>query len=341
MSNSFAFISGHLVTDLVEVTDDLSKVDAGGKWLLVGYFSGPVLAFRFQSWQETDVPPANWYGSINWTSDTSEQNYIDLVKMAQAEISAGNFYQVNVCHQYQSNWDERNHIQGLFKLLTNKYPAKYSTLISIEDDRLLDFGMNEIKIASVSPELFLKISDGVISSSPIKGTVVKGERFLEKDEAENIMIVDLVRNDLAQVCETASVVVPQLLTRVELPNLDHLVSSVSGKLRKDVGWSQIIQATFPPGSVTGAPKSSALKFIETHEAPREIYCGTLGWIDSDEKKAELAVAIRTFWKSGNLLKFGAGAGITWGSEAPKEWQETELKAKRLIEIASETFREDE
>lgn len=340
MANSFAYLNGQMVTGLEEITDDLSRVHLGGRWILVGFFEGPVLAFKFTNWITSPAPSGKWFGTDSWTSNTNRSKYLELVASAQQAISQGDFYQVNVCHQYQTKWDDRNQIAGLFAQLVDKYSAKYSALIHIEDPLLKNYNLDEIKIASVSPELFLSVNNQEIKSSPIKGTVPKGADFLDKDEAENIMIVDLVRNDLAQVCKTASVTVPKLLERVELPNLDHLVSTVSGELKSDVSWQEIIAATFPPGSVTGAPKSSALKFIMNNEPPREIYCGTIGWINSDERKAELSVAIRTFWKSGDYLKFGAGAGITWGSEATQEWLETELKAMRLIEIASEPLREE-
>lgn len=340
MSSNFAYVNGQLVTELEEVTDDLSIVGESGKWIVVGFFEGPILAFKFNSWVSADVPKGTWNGVRNWKSDTNQTKYVELVKAAQHQISEGNFYQVNVCHQYETDWDSKNSIEGLFRILVKNYSAQFSALIHIEDKRLLNYGLSEIKIASVSPELFLRRKGGELQSSPIKGTVAKGENFLEKDEAENIMIVDLVRNDLARVCETASIHVPELLKRVELPNLDHLVSTVSGRLLPNAGWDAIFDSTFPPGSVTGAPKSSALNFIKQSEVPREIYCGALGWIDSDSNEAEIAVAIRTFWKSGNLLKFGAGAGITWGSIAEHEWNETELKAKRLLDIASQNLEVD-
>jgi para-aminobenzoate synthetase component 1 len=115
----------------------------------------------------------------------------------------------------------------------------------------------------------------------------------------------------------------------------HLVSTVRGDLRDDVGWSELLAASFPPGSVTGAPKSSALRIIdETEPVSRGPYCGAVGWVDADAGAAELAVAIRTFWLEGDLLRFGTGAGITWGSDPEREWAETELKAERLLTVAS-------
>ena len=191
-------------------------------------------------------------------------------------------------------------------------------------------------VVSASPELFLRRDSDVIESSPIKGTAPTADGFLEKDSAENVMIVDLVRNDIGQVCEPGSIEVPSLLSVEAHPGLVHLVSTVRGRLRPDVGWSEILAATFPPGSVTGAPKSSALRIIASLErAERGPYCGAVGWVDADKQRAELAVGIRTFWQTDGFLHFGTGAGITWGSNPAQEWDETSLKAKRLLEVAAE------
>jgi para-aminobenzoate synthetase component 1 len=144
------------------------------------------------------------------------------------------------------------------------------------------------------------------------------------------MIVDLMRNDLGQICKSGTVEVPRLLSSEEHPGLQHLVSDVQGELLEGISWKQIFTALSPPGSVSGAPKSSATQVIAENEIVRGPYCGALGWIQGDQ--AVLSVAIRTFWKD-TKINFGTGAGITWGSDARAEWEETQLKAKRLISIA--------
>jgi len=123
------------------------------------------------------------------------------------------------------------------------------------------------------------------------------------------------------------------------PGLVHLVSTVSGELRPDAGWPQLLKAAFPPGSVSGAPKSSALRVIADLEpAPRGPYCGAVGWVDADRQRAELAVGIRSFFLDGSQgaprICFGTGAGITWGSDPELEWGETVLKADRLLQVAA-------
>jgi para-aminobenzoate synthetase component 1 len=124
--------------------------------------------------------------------------------------------------------------------------------------------------------------------------------------------------------------VPRLLSSEEHPGRQHLVSDVQGELLEDISWTEIFAALSPPGSVSGAPKSSAVQVIAENEIERGPYCGALGWVQGN--KAELAVAIRTFWKDSHI-NFGTGAGITWSSDAAAEWEETQLKARRLISIA--------
>jgi para-aminobenzoate synthetase component 1 len=174
-----------------------------------------------------------------------------------------------------------------------------------------------------------------VETRPIKGTAADGRPFLAKDRAENVMIVDLMRNDLGRVCRYGSIGVPDLCREERHPGLAHLVSTVRGRLRPGVGWAELLDATFPPGSVTGAPKVAALDLIARLEAvPRGVYCGAIGWVDAATGDGDLNVAIRTFWVDGDRLHFGTGGGITWDSTPEGEWQETELKARRLLAIAA-------
>ncbi len=145
------------------------------------------------------------------------------------------------------------------------------------------------------------------------------------------MIVDLMRNDLGMICKSGSVEVTQLLYSQDHPGLQHLVSDVEGDLFDGISWRDIFRAVSPPGSVSGAPKSSALSTISDNENPRGPYCGALGWVQGD--LAELSVAIRIFWKNEKIY-FGTGAGITFSSDSQQEWEETELKASRLVKIAA-------
>ena len=156
-------------------------------------------------------------------------------------------------------------------------------------------------IVSASPELFLRIEPREggrgVETRPIKGTGTDPGELLAsmKDRAENVMIVDLARNDLGRVCEFGSVRVPELFGVEAHPGLFHLVSTVTGRLRADVDLAGVVRATFPPASVTGAPKPRVMQAIEDLEPVRRgIYCGAIGWVDADRGRCELAVAIRTF-----------------------------------------------
>jgi para-aminobenzoate synthetase component 1 len=202
-------------------------------------------------------------------------------------------------------------------------PAPYASYLKLPN----------LEIASASPELFLDRNGKQIKSTPIKGTATTAV-FGEKDKAENVMIVDLMRNDFGSICESGSVDVPRLLATQEHPGLFHLVSDVVGNLRSDIKWEDISNHLLPAGSISGAPKSSALKIIaQIEQVPRGPYCGVIGWVEGDN--ALLSVGIRIFWSENDgKIYFGTGAGITWQSDPNQEWEETQLKAKRLISIAS-------
>jgi para-aminobenzoate synthetase component I len=255
--------------------------------------------------------------------------YVAAVDKIRSYIAGGDVYQANLCRVLSAPLPEpsRTDVVGLGRLLARGNPAPYSAVVRLP--------RRGIQIASASPELFLRRRGSAIASSPIKGTGRTADELLEKDYAENVMIVDLVRNDLGRVCEVGSVAVPALYKIEAHPGLVHLVSTVSGQLRSGIGWSEIMDATFPPGSVTGAPKSSALRIIsELESARRGPYCGAIGWVDAERREGEFAVGIRSFWREGGELRFGTGAGITWGSDPLLEWEETELKAANLLAVAS-------
>jgi para-aminobenzoate synthetase component 1 len=275
--------------------------------------------------------PGQWQGPTpgDWTSSLDHAAYTAGVRRIRAHIAAGEVYQANLCRVLSAPLAPDADIDALTALLARGNPAPYAGTI-----RLPRHG---VEIATASPELFLRRTGPVIESGPIKGTGRTEADLLDKDHAENVMIVDLVRNDLGRVCATGTVTVPDLCVVEKHPGLVHLVSTVRGHLRADTGWPELLAAAFPPGSVTGAPKTSALTIIEALEtAPRGPYCGGIGWVDADRATAQLAVGIRTFWtdRAEGVLRFGTGAGITWGSDPEREWQETELKAARLLGVAS-------
>ncbi len=354
-----ARFAGVRATEVVECVDLLSepeRVAAGGWWAVVGEFEGRVRAWRFAHVERIgaddgapsplDTEPDPWRGPdpAAWRTSMSRGDYEDAVAATREAIREGEVYQANICRVLSaplpaSPDGAEPSATALAARLVRGNPAPFAGLLHVPHGDVVP----PTWVVSASPELFLRLADGALTSSPIKGTGTHEADLGDKDRAENVMITDLVRNDLQRVCEPGTVDVTALLAVEHHPGLVHLVSTVTGTLLPGLaaaadGWSRILGATYPPGSVSGAPKSSALRTIGALEpVARGPYCGAFGWIDSDAGTAELAVAIRTFWwdgSDGGTLRFGTGAGITWGSEPAAEWEETELKARRLVSIAS-------
>ncbi|MGY5032214.1 chorismate-binding protein [Streptomyces sp. 900116325] len=337
-----ARFDGLIASDLQDVTTDPAALDSSGFWAVCADFEGGLVCARFGTVRTAPVPapvPGAWRGpgADDWISSLDRAAYTAGVRRIREYIAAGEVYQANLCRVMTAVLPDpaAADVDALTALLALGNPAPYAGTI-----RLPAHG---VEVATASPELFLKRDGRTVESGPIKGTGRTEADLLEKDHAENVMIVDLVRNDLGQVCATGSVTVPDLCVVEKHPGLVHLVSTVRGRLADGVGWPELLVAAFPPGSVTGAPKSSALRIIDSLEtAPRGPYCGGIGWVDADRSTAGLAVGIRTFWvdrtEAAPVLRFGTGAGITWGSDPEREWDETELKAARLLAVASGAHR---
>ncbi|MEO7753869.1 MAG: anthranilate synthase component I family protein [Terracoccus sp.] len=339
----FARRQARLVTDVRHGADAMEAISGPGFWAVVATFEGAVTAVRFSDVVRGDAGdagagergPAPWVPlDRHWDTSLDETAYVSAVEQVRERIAAGSVYQVNICRVLSHALQPEADLDGLDGILRQGNPAPYAARI-----RCADAGLD---VVSASPELYLSRQGGRLVSSPIKGTAPTAAQMLPKDRAENVMIVDLVRNDLSAVCRPGTVRVDRLCDLEPHPGLVHLVSSVSGELRDEVAWPEVFAASFPPGSVSGAPKSSALAAIADLEtAPRGPYCGAVGWVDGDTGEAELAVGIRTFWaehddRGRRWLRFGTGAGITWASDPAGEWVETELKAARLVGLAAGT-----
>jgi len=314
-------MGGRLATDCVAISHDPSVLDDGGFWAVSTDFEGEFVAAKFATVTESEFPNHDWEPLTgNWQSSMDQSEYINYVKQIRNSIADGWVYQVNACRVLSNDSSHKN-LRGLFSKLLVGNPAPWASYLEIP-------GRN---IASASPELFLQRKGSVVKTSPIKGTQPLNETdFGKKDKAENVMIVDLMRNDFGKICESGSVEVPRLLASEDHPGLRHLVSDIEGVVRRDISWKEILESLSPPGSISGAPKSSAISVIIEHEEKRGPYCGALGWVQGDQ--CELSVAIRIFWQD-SQIHFGTGAGITWGSDPVSEWEETQLKARRLISIA--------
>jgi para-aminobenzoate synthetase component 1 len=314
-------MGGRLATDLVEISNDPACLSDGGFWAVSTTFENKFIAAKFATVAPAPFPSSAWVPLMgSWSSSLTEDQYVGYVERIRSSIAEGFVYQVNACRRL-SHPDDGQSLRGLFSEILKNNPAPWASYFEVPG----------VMIASASPELFLSRDKSTLKTSPIKGTQATNSMgFGLKDQAENVMIVDLMRNDLGRICKSGTIEVPRLLSSEEHPGLVHLVSDVQGQLLDDLSWNEILVALSPPGSVSGAPKSSALDVISNNEIDRGPYCGALGWIQGDQ--AVLSVAIRTFWKD-SQINFGTGAGITWGSDARAEWEETQLKARRLISIA--------
>ncbi len=241
-------------------------------------------------------------------------------------IAAGHIYQANLSQAFTAT--VTGDLFGLYETLRDASPAPMAAYLKLDGREIL----------SSSPETFLKISGRGIETRPIKGT---RPRFADPDEdrrsayelqtsakeiAELVMITDLLRNDIGQVCEFGSVEVTEMLQLETLAQVHHLVSTVTGTLRPEIDALGALAACFPGGSITGAPKKRAMEIIrELEQAPRGIYCGAIGWLGYNGESS-LSIAIRTLVRSGDRLVYQVGAGIVADSDPDKEYEETLHKA---------------
>ena len=266
-----------------------------------------------------DLPP-----SAPWASSLDRGAYEARVRLVQDLIRAGECYQVNLTRRLTGPPLDP---VALWHACASGNPAPHACFWRDGAGTA---------IVGASPERFLRIEGRAVHTRPIKGTAARAAPLLasEKDRAENVMIVDLARNDLGRVCVPGSIDATDLFRVETHPGLVHLVSTVRGTLRADVRFGGLVRAMFPPASITGAPKPRVMQAIADLEpVTRGVYCGATGWFDFDAGRADLAVAIRTFTCGPDTTSFGVGAGITIDSDPAAEWAETELKSARLLSLA--------
>lgn len=262
------------------------------------------------------------------TSSLSREGYEAGVREIIGLIEAGDCYQVNLTRRV--TWRDTGPL-ALSAAVRVVNPAPHESVLVLPHP-----DGSEVGVVSASPERYLSWRDGILETRPIKGTDTSAARLLAsaKDRAENVMIVDLARNDLGRCCDYGTVHVPELCAAEPHPGLVHLVSTVRGRRRHGVDLADVIRATFPPASVTGAPKPRVLQVIEDLEPCRRgVYCGAVGWIDTEHDRGDLAVAIRTFTVTHGETRLGTGAGIVADSDPTREWEETRLKVARLARVA--------
>jgi para-aminobenzoate synthetase component 1 len=295
------------------------------------------LCVRFKSFNQAKVNENPFLVTSSVQSNLPEPAYKRAFTKIKAYITAGDCYQVNLAQRFSAE------VQGdswqMYKQLRQTSPAPFMAYMRIPFS-----DGNQFQVLSNSPERFIQVSGKHVETRPIKGTRPRSSDATQdlaysnellnstKDKAENVMIVDLLRNDLSKSCEVGSVRVNKLFQLQSFANVHHLVSIVVGKLRADKTAIDVLRDSFPGGSITGAPKLRAMQIIEELEPHRRgVYCGAIGYIGFDGNM-DTNIAIRTATICKNLLSFYAGGGIVADSDASKEYAETLDKASNLITV---------
>lgn len=266
----------------------------------------------------------------------SRESYIEAIEGLLRHIKRGDCYEINFCQPFfaeQANIDPLTTYQKLVQRSPNPFAALYK--------------LNDKYCLCASPERYLKKSGQTLISQPIKGTskrdhldILKDEankqylRSSQKEKSENVMVVDLVRNDLSRVCEEGSVFVKELFGVYSFPQVHQLISTIQGTLKKELPFTEAIHKSFPMGSMTGAPKKRVMELIEDYEpVGRGLFSGSIGYI-SPQADFDFNVVIRSIFydASKKLLSFSAGSGITFYSEPDKEYEECLLKAAAIVKV---------
>lgn len=292
----------------------------------------------FKALNETKLSPKipSFSKKIVIQSRLSKAAYISTIEKLKKHILRGDCYEINFCQEFFASDAVIDPIT-VYKKLSVVSPNPFSALYRLDDQWLL----------CASPERYLKKEGKKLISQPIKGTSIRIKDSDEedaisrndllnssKDRSENVMVVDLVRNDLAKICEEGSVQVDELFGIYSFPQVHQMISTVIGNLKSGTTFSEIISATFPMGSMTGAPKKRVMEFIEEYEQiKRGIFSGAVGYINPDGD-FDFNVVIRSilYNASANYISFPAGSGITFYSNPEKEWEECLMKAAAMKKV---------
>jgi para-aminobenzoate synthetase component 1 len=289
---------------------------------------GPVLSLPKD---ESEFQPTLRNGKILLKSNFTHEEYIKAVNRVREYIAAGDVFQVNLSQRFEAGLKIPPY--ELYKRLRMVNPAPFASYINFPG----------VAIVSASPERFLKVQGDLVETRPIKGTRPRGRDPIEderlaqelthstKDRAENMMIVDLERNDLGRVCHYGTVKVTELAILETFPTVFHLTSTVVGRLRRGKSNIDLLKATFPGGSITGAPKVRAMEIIDELEpTKRSVYTGSIGYLSFNEDM-DINIVIRTFLIKEGKAYFQVGGGIIYDSDSEAEYVETLDKAKALIQ----------
>jgi para-aminobenzoate synthetase component 1 len=276
----------------------------------------------------------NIISQLKFNSSYKDTEYLTVIDKAKNYILSGDIFEVNITQKFVAKIANDINCVDIYSKLRGANPAPFSAYINFDD----------LVIMSSSPERFMRIIDKEVEVRPIKGTIKRYEEYeldkiqqdklynSQKDRAENIMIVDLMRNDLSKICEANSVVVKQLCQVESYTNLHHLVSVITGQLKKQNSIIDALLKCFPAGSITGAPKIRAMEIIDELEPfKRGVYCGAIGYF-SFNQNIDFSVAIRTIIKNKQEISFYSGGAITLDSNPQDEHNELMLKAEKLYNI---------
>lgn len=276
----------------------------------------------------------NFRLSEQWKSNYSEEEYKQSFNKIQEYILSGDCYQVNLAQRFQAVYQGNEYQAYLALLAENKAP--FAAFMRLPEQVII----------SVSPERFLLLNGNQVQTKPIKGTMPRSQNTeqdiankqqllnSEKDQAENLMIVDLLRNDIGRVCKPGSVSVPSLFNIESFPAVHHLVSTVIGKVDNQYACEDLLRACFPGGSITGAPKIRSMEIIhELEKYQREIYCGSIAYINGNGDM-DSSITIRTLVCHQNQIYCWAGGGIVADSNAESEYQECFDKVSKILPILS-------
>jgi len=347
----------HIITaqtrdDLPRAFKEIETAQSQGKWLAghLSYELGHALETHFAAPdaplvqlgvfnQPSDHPPIDWLYTrdipdLTFTPQWSEADYLKRFDIVQAYLKSGDCYQVNLTFPMLAESGATP--QQIYAAFRRRQPGRYGGIISLGGADIISF----------SPELFFERKGSNIRMRPMKGTrpraldaandaaLLADMKSEPKSQAENLMIVDLLRNDLSRLCEPGSVKVPELFALETYPTLHQMTSQVTGVLKQDLSWREILTSLFPCGSVTGAPKIRAMEIIQELESEsRGTYCGSVGYI-APNGDASFSVAIRTIQMEAGKLRYDVGSGIVLDSEGRDEYRECLLKS-RIFEKPSE------
>ncbi|MGG0718503.1 aminodeoxychorismate synthase component I [Robertmurraya massiliosenegalensis] len=324
------YAAGFLTYESAPAFDSAFKVKKGSKM--------PLLWFAiFTEPKDETLNASGLYQNSSWKPSVDREQYNGAIHSIKNEIEQGNTYQTNYTIRLQSefNGDDIAFFNRLKKAQSSNYCAYVNT--------------GEHTILSASPELFFHMKDRKLTTRPMKGTVKRGRTFSEdierrewlrnseKNRAENVMIVDLLRNDLGIISEPATVKVESLFDIERYPTVHQMTSTITSTISEEASIVDVFKALFPCGSITGAPKIKTMEIIaELEDEPREVYCGAIGYITPD-KEAIFNVPIRTVWmeQETGMATYGVGGGITWDSTTTGEYNEVVAKAGLLQEERAE------